>query len=321
MPKRPHSLETLQVALELLRRIPKGRPVTAPQLKRQLAEAGFERDIRTIERQLETLSGVFDIDRDETSKPYRYCWNACAKGMSLPSLTAQECLLLTLAEEQLGHLLPPRLMKSMSAFFAQAKSQLGEQLVARQEREWLKKVRVVSTSQPLLPPKVDDLVFEQVCSALYGDQWLTVEYHNVAGEEIKSRVMPLGLVQQGPRMYLVCRFEGYANERNLALHRIVSAKASSFAFKRPPEFDLKRYDDSGRFGYGNGEFIKLTFRIGKDYGFHLLESPLSEDQQVSELQKHYNISATVVDSAMLDWWLRGFGKAVSKISKTKLTGS
>ena len=33
-----------------------------------------------------------------------------------------------------------------------------------------------------------------------------------------------------------------------------------------------------------------------------------------------NFSATVVDSEMLDWWLRGFGKAVSKISKTKLGG-
>ena len=165
---------------------------------------------------------------------------------------------------------------------------------------------------------VDEQVFEQVCYALYGDQWLAVEYLNAAGEEKKSRVMPLGLVQQGPRMYLVCRFEGYENERNLALHRIKSAKASSFTFKRPPEFDLKQYDDNGRFGFGNGESIKLSFWIEKDYGLHLLESPLSEDQQVCEGKKHYRIYATVVDSAMLDWWLRGFGKAVSRISKTRL---
>jgi predicted DNA-binding transcriptional regulator YafY len=229
--------------------------------------------------------------------------------------------LLALAEQQLKQLLPPRLMKSMAAFFSQAKNQLDEQPTARQEREWLKKVRVVSTSQPLLPPMVDEQVFEQVCNALYGDQWLTIEYHNAAGQEKKSRVMPLGLVQQGPRMYLVCRFEGYENERNLALHHIKSAKASSFTFKRPPEFDLKQYDDNGRFGFGNGELIKLSFWIEKDYGLHLLESPLSEDQQVCEGKKHYRIYATVVDSAMLDWWLRGFGKAVSRISKTTLGGT
>jgi predicted DNA-binding transcriptional regulator YafY len=314
-----NALETLQIALELIRRIPKSRTVTAPQLQQQLADSGFERDIRTIERQLEMLSSYFNIRRDESSKPYRYSWDADAKGMSIPALTAQECLLLTLAEQQLGNLLPPRLKKSMSAFFSQARSQLGEQPAAQQEREWLKKVQVVSTSQPLLPPKVNEQVFEQVCSALYGDQWLIVEYLNAAGEEIKSRVMPLGLVQQGPRMYLVCRFEGYTNERNLALHRILSAKASSLTFTRPPEFDLKRYDDNGRFGYGNGELIKLSFRIEKDYGFHLLESSLSKDQEVREGRKHYQISATVVDSAMLDWWLRGFGKAVTKISKTRTT--
>ena len=84
MPKRPPSMEALQVSLELLRRIPKGRSVTAPQLKRQLADAGIDRDIRTIERQLEALSVHFEIERDETSKPYRYCWDERAKGISLP---------------------------------------------------------------------------------------------------------------------------------------------------------------------------------------------------------------------------------------------
>jgi predicted DNA-binding transcriptional regulator YafY len=311
-------MKTLQVSLELLRRIPRGRTVTAQQLQQKLAEAGFERDIRTVERQLEVLCGSFEIHRDKSSKPYRYCWSALDKGFSLPTLTAQECLLLTLAEQQLKHLLPPRLMKSMSAFFSHSKRQLGDQPTARQEREWLKKVRVVGTSQPLIPPKVDDRVFEQVCSALYDDQWLTVEYLNAEGEERKSRVMPLGLVQQGPRMYLVCRFDGYEDVRNLALHRIKSANTSSFPFKRPPEFDLKKYADNGGFGYGNSGLITLSFRIEKSSGLHLLESPLSDDQQVWEDQKHYRITATVVDSEMLDWWLRGFGKAVSRISKTKL---
>jgi predicted DNA-binding transcriptional regulator YafY len=206
----------------------------------------------------------------------------------------------------------------MSAFFYQARNRLDEQLSARQEREWLKKVRVVSTSQPLLPPKMDSKVFEEVCAALFGDRWLTVEYRNAAGEEVKSKVMPLGLVQQGPRMYLVCRFEGYTNERNLALHRIKYAGASSSTFKRPPGFDLKRYDNEGRFGFGFGELIKLSFWIEKDYGLHLLESPPSEDQRFSEGRKHYRISATVANSAMLDWWLRGFGKAVSRVSKAKI---
>ena len=116
-------------------------------------------------------------------------------------------------------------------------------------------------------------------------------------------------------MYLVCRFDGYDNERSLALHRILTARASAFTFTRPKDFDLKQYDDDGRFGYGNGERIRLSFHIEKEAGFHLLESPLSVDQQVVELEEAYEITATVVDTAILQWWLQGFGDAVTNIIK------
>ena len=163
-------METLQLSLEMLRRIPKGRTITAPELHQQLADAGFERDMRTIQRQLETLSEFYDIERDDSSKPYRYSWKELAKGLSLPSLSPQESLLLILAEQHLSSLLPVKLMKSMEGFFTQARSQIGDKAATKREREWLEKVRVVSTSQPLLPPKVDPTVFEQVSNALYGNQ-------------------------------------------------------------------------------------------------------------------------------------------------------
>ena len=315
MSKRPDPLETLKLSHELLRRIPKGRTVTAPELQQQLAEAGFERDMRTIQRQLETLSECFDIDRDDSSKPYRYCWKEYAKGISLPTLTTQESLLLMLAEQHLSSLLPAKLMKSMEGFFTQARSQLGDKGSTQHEREWLKKVRVVSTSQPLLPPKIDPVVFDQVSNALYGNNWLEVDYKNAAGKRTATRVKPLGLAQQGTRMYLVCRFDGYDNERSLALHRIVAARAMTLTFERPRDFDLKQYDDDGRFGYGNGKRIRLSFHIEKAAGLHLLESPLSADQQVVELENGYEITATVVDSEMLEWWLRGFGESIREIAK------
>lgn len=318
MPKRPDSLETLQLSHELLRRIPKGRTITAAELHQQLAEAGFERDMRTIQRQLETLAEYYELDRDESTKPYRYSWKPYAKGLSLPSLSPQESLLLILAEQHLSALLPTKLMKSMEGFFAQAHSQLESKSATARDREWLEKVRVVSTSQPLLPPKVDPDVFNQVSNALYGNQWLEVDYKNAAGKRTATRVMPLGLAQQGPRMYLVCRFDGYDNERSLALHRIVSAHASTLTFERPTDFDLKKYDDDGRFGYGNGQQTRLSFTIEKEAGLHLLESQLSADQQVMEQEETYEITATVVDSAMLDWWLRGFGESVTNIHKEKV---
>ncbi|MBK9427156.1 MAG: WYL domain-containing protein [Gammaproteobacteria bacterium] len=311
MAKRSDTLETVLLAVELLRRIPRGRKVTASELHRQLKDAGIDRDLRTIQRQLEMLSDHFEIERDDRSKPYGYRWLEQAKALAVPNLTPQESLLLQLAEEHLKNLLPARLMKSMEGFFSQAKRNLGPESSARLEREWPGKVRVVATSQPLLPPKIVSGVLEIVSEALYNNRWLDLDYRNSSGKRNKVEVMPLGLVQQGPSLYLVCRYRGYDNERNLALHRILSAEISTLTFVRPKDFDLRKYDDDGRFGFGEGEKIRLSFRIERDAGFHLLESPLSNDQQVVELENgKLEIVATVVDSAMLDWWLRGFGESV-----------
>lgn len=192
MSKHPGFMETIQLSHELLRRIPKGRTITAPELHQQLADAGFERNMRTIQRQLEILSEIYDIDRDDSAKPYHYCWKERTHGLSLPSLSAQESLLLTLAEQHLCSLLPVKLMKSMEGFFAQARSHLGDKNTTQREREWLEKLRVVSTTQPLLPPKVDSTVFEQVSHALYGNYWLDVDYKNAAGKQTNARIMPTG---------------------------------------------------------------------------------------------------------------------------------
>ena len=319
MAKRSDTLETVLLAVELMRRIPRGRKVTAGELHQQLKDAGIERELRTIQRQLEMLSEHFEIERDDRSKPYGYRWLEQAKALAMPNLTPQESLLLQLAEEHLKNLLPPRLMKSMDAFFSQAKRNLGSESTARLEREWPGKVRVVATSQPLLPPKIVPGVFEAVSEALYANRWLTLDYQNSAGKRRSITVMPLGLAQQGPRLCLVCRFDGFNNERSLALHRIRKAEASTLTFERPAEFDLQKYDDDGRFGFGEGHRVQLRFRITKDAGLHLTESPLSTDQQYVEAQDGWlEIIATVVDSAMLDWWLRGFGKAVTNIQKLSL---
>lgn len=92
-------------------------------------------------------------------------------------------------------------------------------------------------------PRWRRLPFRKVSDALYANQWLDIIYKNASGHEASYKVMPLGLVQQGPRMYLACQFDGHDNYRCLALHRLVSAKASTLTFERPADFDLQQLDD------------------------------------------------------------------------------
>lgn len=319
MPKRPDTTETTLVALELLRRIPRTRKITSKELQQQLQDAGIVRDLRTIQRQLEMLSRQFEIECDTLSKPYGYRWLEQARALAVPTLTHQESLMLQLAQEHLKNLLPPRLMRGMEGFFTQARRNLSIDPKSALEKQWLSKVRVVATTQPLLPPKIAQGVFETVSEALYSNRWLALQYKNAQGRSRAIEVMPLGLVQQGHSLYLVCRYGGFENERNLALHRILEASVTAQTFVRPKDFNLKTYDDEGRFGFGHGQRIRLRMCITQNAGQHLLESPLSQDQTVKFFKNGaLEITATVVQSALLERWLRGFGDEVWWIRRTPI---
>jgi predicted DNA-binding transcriptional regulator YafY len=276
--------------------------VTALQLKEQLADAGIMRDLRTIQRLLKALCERFDIDCDY-EKPHGYKWKPNASGFSVPAVGAREALLLALAKKQLDDLLPASVAKSLEPYFLQADRVLGPTSKAWKEREWLRKVRVISTTQPLLPPNIANGVLEAVSDALYGNLWLTVDYANASGGRNKCSVTPLGLAQQGPRLYLVCRFEDFGDYRILAVHRIKHAKVSTRTFERPADFDLEKYADDGQFGFGNGRRVKVSFHIPKNLGLYVAECRLSQDQTMEELDSHYRVTATVVQSILLDQWL------------------
>ena len=315
--KKPETLETLLLALELLKRIPRYSKISTQDLHNELQALGYERDVRSIQRLLASLSQHFGIERDNTSVPYGYKWKDQGPGLMVPSLNRQESLLLMLAEQQLRPLLPPSVMQSMDGFFKQARANLAPHQNAKLEKQWLGKVRVVSETQPLLPPKLQDGVLDAVTAALYANHWLDVDYTNQKDERKTYRVMPLGLAQQGPRLYLVCRFEGYDNQRILALHRINTANNSGLPFERP-DFDMAAYEGEGELAVANGPRIRLQFDIDKAAGRHMLESPLSEDQNVQFTPEGYTITATVQQTLLLDRWLRSFGAQIRNIVKTEV---
>ncbi len=263
------------LALEILKRIPRHKKTTALELREQLEAIGILRDIRTIQRNLEMLSEHFAIDRDTRSKPYGYSLASSCHALGVGSLNAHESLLLALAEKHLKLLLPKDVVNSLRTHFNEAKYNLEFDPKNQKDRVWTNKIKIVREFQPLLPPQIDKKVLENISKALYEDRLLTVMYHNANKQTRKATIMPLGLAQQGVRLYLVCRFEGF----------------------------------------GEGEHCRIQFEIIKQAGYHLLETPLSEDQVVEELENSYRISATVIDSLLLDKWLKSFGSDVYNIDK------
>ena len=310
----PHS--TIQLPLEILRFIPKKGAITAEQVHQKLAELGIKRELRTIQRQMKKLCEQFDIECDERDRPYGYRWKPNAKGIDLPILNEQQSLVLMLAKQYLNGILPASIMSSMEGFFQQAEYNLVYDSHKKSGAEWLDKVAIAPTSQPLLPAKIEPKIFTEISTALYNNRLLNVHYRNQAGKEHKADVKPLALVQQGAAHYLVVQYED-GNIFHLTLHRFLNATATTFTFERP-KFNLKHYLAEQHFGFGNGKKIRLTFRIGKPYGFHLTETPLSTDQEITDEGDTYLVRATVVESEMLNWWIAKFGKEIEEIGREYL---
>ncbi len=327
MPRaKPRTLDTTLLALELLRRIPRHRKVTATELRDDLAVAGYPRDIRSVQRILEQLAEHFpEIERDDRTKPFGYrCMPGSGDAFS-PRLSEQESMLLLLAREQLASLLPANVMRALKPTFEAASTQLDSRarVTTSQAKAWPRKVRVVSPLQPLLPPRLAAGVFDAVTQALYADHWLDIGYVNQAGKATEARVMPLGLGQQGVRLFLVVRFEGHGDDRNLALHRLQRAADTGMPFVRPDDFDLARYDDEqGGFGFGCGRQVRVRLTLPAERAFILKETPLSQDQQaVQRSNGRVEFTATVADSARLDWWVATLGTDVSfKKTPVRRTG-
>ncbi len=317
MSKLKEAQKTALLLLEILHHIPKRGQITAQEIHQRLTSAGHNLTLRTVQRLLKDISLQFDIECNDSSKPYGYRWLDGTESFTLPNLTPQESLLLNLAKKQLSHLLPPTVFKNLSGFFEQARKNLHPLNTDYPEmaKQWKNKVRVVADRQPLLPPNIDENVFNIVSNALYYNRWLKVNYQKVNGEKSNPIIMPLGLAQQGERMYLVCRYKGFNNERSLAIHRIKEAEMLTQQFTYPRDFSLERFDNNGHFLIGHGNQVKLTFNIKKERGIYLYETPLSIDQIIIDNSNYLTIIATVIDSLMLTWWLNSFADDIWDIKK------
>lgn len=232
--------------LDLLRLIPRHQKITAKQLKEQLDELGHQKSLRTIQRQLENLvlSGQFAIERDERNKPYGYVWAKNAKHLELAGISPEQALLLSLAYQELKFMLPENILRALRGFFEGAEHHLGHN-DKPQVAAWRDKVASVPPTQPLLPPVIDDEIFANISRALFDNHYLDIIYQAQEQPPKPATVMPLALVRQEPRLYLVVRYQGYDDIRHLAVNRIKSAKISTFDFNRPDDFDLQAYIQKG----------------------------------------------------------------------------
>ena len=314
--------DTLLRQWSMLRKIPRHPgSVGTRELKDKLEEEGFRVDIRTIQRDLEKLSGPFPLASEEQGKAFRWQWAEDGRIMDIPGMEPPAALAFRLAEEYLVPLLPQATLKHLAPHFQRAKEVLGPSR-GRKLGLWPDKVRIIGRGPVLIPPKIHREVQETVYQALLEDRQVQVMYQRKDSDQPKSYpVHPLALVFREGAVYLVCRVKEYSDVRHLALHRMSSAKLLDQPCSRPSGFNLDTYIRTNEeLAYPvSGKSIRLAALFDARTAVHLSERPLSKDQRMMpQKDGRVLLQATVHDTLELRWWLLGFGDKVEVLGPKAL---
>jgi predicted DNA-binding transcriptional regulator YafY len=225
-----------------------------------------------------------------------------------------------LAERYLEPLFPPEILKILRPYLDNAREVL-DRLSESRLQKWSDKVRIVPQGPCLIPPQVDSGVMSVVYEALLLEQRFQVRYHRRGESRWNTYVVnPLGLVLQDKVLYLVASLWGYQDVILLVLHRMQDAILLEESRTVPEEFLLDDYIAKGNLQFTWEEKrIKLEFLIDSYAGAHLKETPLSEQQILLEEEDgRLRISAEVLDTDQLFWWLLGFGANIEVLSPQSL---
>jgi len=154
-----------------------------------------------------------------------------------------------------------------------------------------------------------------VYEALLMNKQLLVHYSPRGQEENKEyTINPLGLVLKDGLFYLICTLWDYSDFRLLVLHRILDCQIQDVPAIIPDGFNIDAYIASGELDFSVGNQIQLKVLFEASAAVHLGERPLSSDQTIEKQDDgRVLISATVIDSSELRWWLLGFGQLVEVV--------
>jgi predicted DNA-binding transcriptional regulator YafY len=331
------AITTFNRRLRILAMFKGSEPLTAQMIFKRLQGTAEEMDERSVQRVLALLGeGGFLETVNPDAKPLQWRWPKGRKFMTLPRMADQEVLAFRLLERFLEPLLPPDSYDALRPYFEIARRELDRMPGWASVKNWETKVQVAPPAQPLLPPEPppafstetsrknwecqQEQIRAALLEALFENRRCAVEYQQLWRDEpARWTLHPLAYLQRGPAFYLLCTIADYADVRQLAVHRMLSARVLDEKASKPAGFDLNREVERSQGMGGSGEPLRLVARFWKRAGLHLLETRLAADQVVGdEDDDHFRLAATVNDTAQLRWWLLSFGSKVEVLEPVGL---
>jgi predicted DNA-binding transcriptional regulator YafY len=318
MPGSDHET-TLARQWELLRNHLPSRPPgkSSLQLRDALATAGHDVTKRTIERDMHELSRIFPITRNEKSAPFGWHWMENAR-VDILGMDLSEAVSLGLMEDVLRQIMPPAFLSALEGKFSLAREKLAA-LPKIPHARWADLVRYVPPGLPFIPPALATGVLPTIQEALLRQRQLQAVYLSAGSKTAKEQTLhPLSLIQQGARSYLVATAFDYEQPLLYAIHRIASATVLDEPALRPKGFSLDAFLASGAAQFGSGSAIVLRARVSDDLARLLDETPISKDQKITRRTGVHTLTATVMESWQLHFWILSQGPAITVLKPVAL---
>lgn len=322
------SKDTLLRYIETLNLIPRApHKIATTTLAERLRENGYSVTSRTLQRDLDKLSGRFPIQCDDDSKPFRWWFDAGSRDL-FPITDTSVALAMCLAEPHLRNRLPQEVFQKLRPQFARASQQLMH-MNSNRLAVWPERIRSLPSGKTLIPAQICDNVWTAVSEALMSGKQLQVEYNSRSSGEVKTlRLHPLGLVVRDSSTYLVCTTNDYQTENLYALHRMLSAEMIYDDARMLEGFDLDDFIRKGTFGWAPKGDVTFKAEISADIARMLGETRLSHQQTITPIvdkqgvkegehegeqspkPQRFLLEAIVPDDQEILWWIYGMNTSL-----------
>lgn len=303
--------ESLLRQWEMLKRIPRlPRKVTANEIFSGLESIGMYTSLRTIQRDLHSLSKAFPLIFDD-GKPIGWSWRKDAPAFDLPGMDPHAALTFALVEAHLLKALPTGTTAHLQPWFEQARNVVASN--SSSVFNWKNKIRFVSQSMIHHRQEIDQEIQSVVYECLLKGHQINITYKAISTDAPPKSypVHPLGLVINEDAIYLLCTIKERTEVSTLMLQRILIAEATDNSIHIPIDFDIDKVAAASFQIKLQSAPLKLVLRFNKHEAKRLEEAPISTDQTISAINDEWvRVTGTVDDTVQMRRWISSLGSLV-----------
>jgi predicted DNA-binding transcriptional regulator YafY len=326
--RRPENKQALGRMLELLQLLPQKRPgKTALRLHQELEDSGYAMTLRSVQRDLITLSVPFAITCDEDDTPQRtqhWYWIPNAT-RDFAAITQTESIALLMVEQFLTSMAHKSLLLPLQRRLDAARNFINATNGNTARTPWTFKFLSAPREYALLAPEFDPDVLREILDALFSERQIEILYQSLNdvsnGKAPWIRTLhPHALLFKGSVAYLVAREDGAAAGpvKQYAVHRIREIKATTKSSAREG-FNFTEYRDLELHELGAGDEITLKLALRHATVQKVLsEARLAEDQKIFDQHGTTIVEAVVRDTNPLRRWLLAQGDRIEVLEPPDL---